>query len=153
MCNLYSATSNRETIRDWAGMLAGNDSTGNMQPMPSEFPDYAAPIVRNQGGVRELVLVRRKMPTPPKYLEGKKTDPGVTNIRNVNSAHWRRWLGAEERMCHPLHKLFRKRGHAGRLAAADLVCLERVAAACVLRGDLTPKWTSVRKLEGRRGHG
>jgi putative SOS response-associated peptidase YedK len=67
--------------------MAENDSTGNMQPMPAVFPDYAAPVVRNQSGGRELALVRWGMPTPPKYLVGKKTDPGVTNIRSVNSSH------------------------------------------------------------------
>ena len=101
MCNLYSVTSNQEAIRDWAGVMTENDNTGNMQPMPSVFPDYAAPIVRNQRGVRELALVRWGMPTPPKYLEGKKTDPGVTIIRNVNSSHWRRWLGVESRCVVP----------------------------------------------------
>ena len=40
------------------------------------------------------------MPTPPQFLKTaagapKKTDPGITNIRNVKSSHWRRWLGVE----------------------------------------------------------
>jgi putative SOS response-associated peptidase YedK len=69
MCNLYSVTSNHEAIRAWAGVMAENDSTGNMQPMPGVFPDYAAPIVRNQGGVRGLALSRWGMPTPPKYVK------------------------------------------------------------------------------------
>jgi len=67
--------------------MAGNDGTGNMPPMPVVFPDYAAPIVRNQPGGRELALVRWGMPTPPNYLVGKKTDPGMTNIHNVILAH------------------------------------------------------------------
>ena len=29
------------------------------------------------------------------------SDPGVTNIRNVNSPHWRRWLGVENRCVVP----------------------------------------------------
>jgi putative SOS response-associated peptidase YedK len=37
------------------------------------------------------------MPTPPKFLEGKKSDPGVTNIRNTASSHRRRWLGVDNR--------------------------------------------------------
>ena len=41
------------------------------------------------------------MPTPPVYLAGKRTDPGVTNIRNVSSHHWRRWLGIEHRCLVP----------------------------------------------------
>jgi putative SOS response-associated peptidase YedK len=66
--------SNQEAIRNWAGVM--NDGTGNMPPMPAVFPDYAAPIVRNQPEGRELALIRWGMPTPPKYLVGKKTDPG-----------------------------------------------------------------------------
>jgi hypothetical protein len=93
LCNLYAITPNQEAIRNWAAAM--NDSTGNMPPMPGVFPDYAAPIVRNQREGRELALVRWGMPTPPKYRVGKKTDPGLPNIRNVNSAHWRRWLGVE----------------------------------------------------------
>jgi putative SOS response-associated peptidase YedK len=27
----------------------------------------------------------------------KNRDPGVTNIRNVNSPHWRRWTGPDSR--------------------------------------------------------
>ncbi len=111
MCNLYAVTSNQEAIRAWAGVMAENDITGNMQPMPGVFPDYAAPIGRNQGVIRELALSRWGMPTPPKYLEGKRTDPGVTNIRNANSAHWRRWLGVESRCVVPFTS-FSERGHA-----------------------------------------
>jgi hypothetical protein len=43
MCDRYSVTSNREAIRACAGVMAENDSTGNMPLLPSIFPDYAAP--------------------------------------------------------------------------------------------------------------
>ena len=99
LCNLYAVMSNQEAIRDWARVM--NDSTGNLPPMSGVFPDYAAPIVRNQPEGRELALVRWGMPTLPKYLVGRKTDPGVTNIRNVNSAHWRLWLGVESQCVVP----------------------------------------------------
>ncbi len=42
-------------------------------------------------------MPRWGMPTPPKFLAGKCTDPSVTNIRNAGSAHWHRWLGVESR--------------------------------------------------------
>jgi hypothetical protein len=29
------------------------------------------------------------MPSPKSVIEGRKSDPGVTNIRNVSSSHWR----------------------------------------------------------------
>jgi hypothetical protein len=66
---------------------------GNLPPLPGIYPDYPAPIVRNSAAGRELAMARWGMPTPPKFLEGRKSDPGVTNIRNPASPHWRGWLG------------------------------------------------------------
>jgi putative SOS response-associated peptidase YedK len=67
------------------------DTTGNLPPLPGVFPDYAAPIVRNASdGVRELVMARWGMPTPYFALKKRKSDPGVTNVRNVASTvSWR----------------------------------------------------------------
>ena len=75
MCNLYSVLTNQEATRNWAGVMAENDSTGNMPPMPAVFPDYAAPIVRNQPEGRELALVRWGMPTPPNILSARRQIP------------------------------------------------------------------------------
>jgi putative SOS response-associated peptidase YedK len=77
------------------------DKTGNLPPMPSVYPNYAAPIVRNGPAGREMAMARWGMPTPPQYLAGKKSDPGVTNIRRVSSPHWRRWLGVASRCVVP----------------------------------------------------
>ena len=41
------------------------------------------------------------MPSPQFALKGKKTDKGVTNVRNTASPHWRRWLGVEHRCVVP----------------------------------------------------
>ena len=147
MCNLYSVTSNQEAIRDWAGVMAENDSTGNMEPMPAVFPDYAAPIVRNQGAVRELALVRWGMPTPPKYLENKRTDPGVTNIRNVNSAHWRRWLGVENRCVVPFTSFSGNEVMPDGSRPPIWFALNETRPLAFFAGIWTPKWTSVRKLK------
>jgi len=78
------------------------DTTGNLPILPGIFPDYAAPIVRNASdGVRELSLARWGMPSPVFALKGRNSDPGVTNVRNVSSPHWRRWLGIESRCVVP----------------------------------------------------
>ena len=77
------------------------DRTGNMPPLPGIFPDYPAPIVRNGAEGRELAYARWGMPSPAFALKGRKTDPGVTNVRNVSSPHWRRWLGPEARCLVP----------------------------------------------------
>ena len=54
------------------------------------LPDYPAPVVRNAGAERELVMMRWGMPPPP-----RAGGPPVTNIRNTSSPHWRGWLKPE----------------------------------------------------------
>ena len=99
MCNLYSLTKGQQAIREFARAMF--DRTGNLPTFPAIFPDYAAPIVRNQSGGRELAMARWGMPSPDFALKGKNCDPGVTNVRNVKSPHWRRWLGIEHRCVAP----------------------------------------------------
>ena len=95
MCNLYSVTKGQQAIREFT--RAVTDKTGNLPPLPGVFPDYAAPIVRNTSGGRELAMARWGMPSPVFALKGRNSDPGVTNVRNTASPHWRRWLGVESR--------------------------------------------------------
>ncbi len=95
LCNLYSVTKGQQAIRELAGAM--RDRTGNLPPLSGIFPDYAAPIVCNQPGGRELTMARWGMPSPVFALKEKKSDPGVTNVRNVKSPHSRRWLGVESR--------------------------------------------------------
>jgi putative SOS response-associated peptidase YedK len=78
-----------------------SDDLGNLPPLSGIFPDYPAPIITARAQGRHLSLARWGMPTPPQFLEGKRTDPGVTNIRNTASPHWRRWLGVEHRCLVP----------------------------------------------------
>jgi hypothetical protein len=75
-----------------------NRYVGNLQPMPGVFPDYPAPVVRNAGAERELVLMRWGMPPPP-----RTGGPPVTNIRNTSSPHWRGWLKPENRCLVPFN--------------------------------------------------
>ena len=95
MCNLYSITTNQEAIRALFRVM--NRYVGNLAPMPGVFPDYPAPVVRNAGTERELVLMRWGMPPPP-----RTGGPPVTNIRNTSSPHWRGWLNPESRCLAPL---------------------------------------------------
>src|ERR1051325_8089466 len=78
MCNLYSITTNQEAIRALFRVM--NRYVGNLPPMPGVFPDYPAPVVRNAGAERELVLMRWGSPPPP-----RTGGPPVTNIRNTSS--------------------------------------------------------------------
>jgi len=81
-------TKGQQAIRELAGAM--HDRTGNLPPLYGIFPDYFAPIVRNQPEGRELMMARWGMPSP-----------AVTNVRNVKSPHWRRWLGIENRCVVP----------------------------------------------------
>jgi hypothetical protein len=94
VCNLYSITKNQAAIRDLFRVV--RDSAGNLPPMPGVFPDYPAPVVRNAGCGRELIMMRWGMPPPP-----RTGGPPVTNIRNTSSPHWRAWLKPESRCLVP----------------------------------------------------
>ena len=67
MCNLYSLSKGQAAIIEMTRAM--RDSTGNMPPLPGIFPDYKAPIVRNQPDGRELVLARWGMPSPVRQTE------------------------------------------------------------------------------------
>lgn len=95
MCNLYRITTSQQAILDFTRAMTGN--IGNMEPSFDVYPDYPAPVVRTgMDGQRELTRARWGMPSPPQYGSAP-----VTNIRNVKSPHWRRWLGVENRCVVP----------------------------------------------------
>ena len=104
MCSLYSLTEGQDAIRRlFGGEGELVDRTGNLPPLSGIFPDTQAPIVRRDGnaGRRELVTGRWGRPSPAFALKGRKTDPGVTNIRNTASPRWRRWPGLAHRCLVP----------------------------------------------------
>lgn len=101
MCNLYSITTNQEAIIRLFRVV--NRYIGNLAPMPGVFPDYSAPVIRNNGEDqgRELVMMRWGMP-PPSRTDGLAWGP-VANIRNTQSPHWRGWLNPENRCLVPFN--------------------------------------------------
>lgn len=144
MCNLYSMTTNQEAIRRLFGVVV--DSTGNMPSQPGVYPDYSAPVVRNSAAGRELAMARWGMPTPPKVLEGKKSDPGVTNIRNPMSPHWRGWLHVESRCLVPFNSFAEPdNGTFGGKAPVWFAFDETRPLACF--AGIWTRWTSVRKVK------
>ena len=68
MCNLYSLSKGQAAIIEMTRAM--RDTTGNMPPLPGIFPDYKAPIVRNQPDGRELSFARWGMPSPGFVLKG-----------------------------------------------------------------------------------
>ena len=145
MCNLYSVTTNQEAIRSLfpAGL---QDRAGNLPPLPAVFPDYSAPVVRNSANGHELVMARWGMPSPKFALKGRKTDPGVTNIRNTGSPHWRRWLGIENRCVVPFTSF--SENEVLPDGSRPPVWFARDGSRPVLFfAGIWTRWTSVRKLK------
>lgn len=101
MCNLYRPRQSVDEIRQVFGkdLL---DSTGNKAWPSLTYPNRQAPIIRHGAdGELEIAQAAWGMPTPPQYLRTER-DPGVTNVRNTRSTHWRRWLGPDCRCLVPL---------------------------------------------------
>lgn len=153
MCNLYSQTKSQDAMRHVFDDMVEEDeelidTSGNLPPMAGIFPDYPAPIIRHgpRGGW-QLAKARWGMPTPQVFLEGKRTDPGVTNIRNVASAHWKRWLGVENRCLVPFTSFSeidsRSRAPRNHPVWFALGTDRPLAFFAGIRTE----WTSVRKLK------
>jgi putative SOS response-associated peptidase YedK len=145
MCNLYSLTKGQQAIREAAGAM--RDATGNLPLFPGVFPDYAAPIVRNApDGVRELSLARWGMPSPLFALKGRNSDPGVTNVRNVASPHWRRWLGVESRCVVPFTSFSENELQPDGSRPPAWFALDESRPLAFFAGIWT-RWKSVRKVK------
>ena len=144
MCNLYSHTKGQQAVREMTGVAF--DRTGNLPLFPGIFPDYAAPIVRNQPAGRELTMARWGMPSPKFALEGKKTDPGITNVRKTTSPHWRRWLGVESRCVVPFTSFSENEKLPDGSRPPVWFALDESRPLACFAGIWT-SWTSVRKLK------
>jgi putative SOS response-associated peptidase YedK len=164
MCNLYSITTNQAAIS--ALFRVVNRYVGNLAPMPGVFPDYTAPIVRNGAEGRELATARWGMPSSSKALmdatkkraeklqaKGKgvdfkellrmEPDGGTTNIRNVKSKHWTRWLGTENRCVVPFNSF----SEFNKAEGGDIwFALDDTRPLACFAGIWT-NWTSVRKVK------
>ncbi|MRX49907.1 SOS response-associated peptidase [Paracoccus sp. S-4012] len=141
ICNLYNQTTTQEAMRSLFRGFAFTDRTGNLEP-GEVYPDRHAPIIRHDGEALELVRARWGMPSPPSVLKTAR-DPGVTNVRNTASPHWRRWLGPVNRCLVPVTSFAEPLG-AGRgnqwFAAAD-------GAPMFFAGIEVRGWKSVRKVK------
>ena len=145
MCNLYSVTKGQQAIREAAAAM--RDLTGNLPLLRGVFPDYAAPIVRNANdGVRELATARWGMPSPVFALKGRNSDPGVTNVRNVASPHWRRWLGVESRCVVPFTSFSENEALPDGSHPPVWFALDDSRPLAFFAGIWT-RWTSVRKVK------
>jgi putative SOS response-associated peptidase YedK len=144
MCNLYSLTKGQQAIRELARAMS--DRTGNLPLLPGIYPDYRAPIVRNQADGRELTMARWGMPSPVSALKGRNADSGVTNIRNVKSPHWRRWLGIEHRCVVPFTSFSENATLPDGKKPPVWFAFDETRPLAFFAG-LWTNWTSVRKVK------
>jgi len=142
MCNLYAMTRTQDELRRLFAPHQLIDNIGNMPALGQIYPDYHAPIIRTIEGARELVMARWGMPTPPQFLLNKKTDRGVTNIRNTKSPHWRRWLGIEHRCLVPVTSFAEPDQNT-----KDNIWFKLPDDQPAFFAGIWATWTSVRKLK------
>ncbi|MES2432997.1 MAG: SOS response-associated peptidase [Pseudomonadota bacterium] len=153
MCNLYSQTKSQDAMRHVFDDIAEDDEvvddvTGNLPPMPGIYPDYPAPIFRHaQNGGWQLSMARWGMPTPPQFLAGKRTDPGVTNIRNLASPHWRSWLGVEHRCLVPFTSFAEPDSRVGPNKGKPVWFALGADRPLAFFAGIRTDWTSTRKLK------
>ncbi len=140
MCNLYSHTRAVDAMRQLFAPDLLDAGGRNLEPQPAIYPDHAAPVVVRRGDDLRLDLARWGLPTPQVYLAGKKTDRGVTNVRNPKSPHWRAWLGPQNRCLVPFDR-FAEPVPGG----SDWFRMTNENPA-FFAGIVVRDWTSVRKL-------
>jgi putative SOS response-associated peptidase YedK len=167
MCNLYAIKRGRAEIAEFTRALF--DRNHNQPPIPGVYPDYSAPVVLDAGdGGREMRDMRWGMPSPRKTLldaaakranklrakggavdfaELLKMEPdkGVTNIRNVVSAHWKPWLGPKNRCLVPFTS-FSEPDHVGGSLTQIWFAFSEERPLAFFAGLWTP-WTCVRKVK------
>ncbi|MBV8685026.1 MAG: SOS response-associated peptidase family protein [Caulobacteraceae bacterium] len=148
---------------------ATSDRNHNQPPLPGVYPDYAAPVVLNgEDGARTMRDMRWGMPSPKNVVldAAKKRanklrakggavdfaellrmepDKGVTNIRNVASAHWRPWLGPKNRCLVPFTS-FSEPDQVGGSLTQIWFAFDDKRPPAVFAGVWTP-WSSVRKVK------
>ncbi len=144
MCNLYSMTSSQDAIIDLVKIW--RDDTGNLPALPGIYPDYPAPVITQTPEGRVMRMMRWGMPSPAFVLKGKKTDKGVTNVRNTTSPHWRRWLGPAHRCVVPFTSFSEYQTKPGQ--RPEPVWFGPTGQQQVLFfAGIWTEWTSVRKLK------
>jgi putative SOS response-associated peptidase YedK len=87
MCNLYSLSKDQKTLRRFFNV--GRDETGNIPPLPGILPHSMAPVVRQDGDERVMLMMRWGFPPPLNY--SRPATP-VINVRNLKTSYWRSWV-------------------------------------------------------------
>lgn len=144
VCNLYSLSKGQAAIRELASVW--DDRTGNLPMLPSIFPDHFAPVIRQTEEGRVMSMLRWGMPSPAFALKNRKTDRGITNVRNTKSPHWRRWLGTEYRCLVPFTSFSENEKLTDGSSQPVWFALAEERPLAFFAGIWT-QWTSVRTLK------
>ncbi len=178
VCNLYSVTTNVEAIRALVRAFEVAEDVGNLPPQTGVFPDFVAPIIRNRDGIRELTKAARwGLPsssralfeaartraqklatkqgrdlTPEEFSDLVKMEPdrGTTNVRNVASQHWKRWLAPEFRCVVPFNSFSEfdnTEAPGGGKKGDTWFAFHADRPLAFFAGIWIPQWTSVRKIK------
>ena len=145
MCNLYSLIRPQSEIG--RAFSVEHDDTGNLPSLPGIFPNTTAPVIRMRDGARALSMMRWGMPSPAFALKGKKVDPGVTNVRNTASPHWRRWLSPAHRCLVPFTSFSENEKAADGSHPPVWFALTEDRPLTCFAGILVEGWQSVRKVK------
>lgn len=176
MCHAYSITTNLDALRRLRFTFEVAYTIGNLAPQTGVYPDMLAPIIRNTpDGLRELVKVRWGMPSssralyqaakarankliqlkgqpisPDEFEEMVRLEPdrGTHNVRNTDSAHWKRWLAPQFRCIVPFTSFaeFSSRiGPDGKKEGNAWFAFDADRPLGFFAGIWAPQWTSVRK--------
>jgi putative SOS response-associated peptidase YedK len=145
MCNLYSMNKTRDEVRILVKAL--RDLTANQPPLPGIYPDYAAPIVRLENGQRVIANARWGLPSPAFALKGRNSDPGITNVRNTASAHWKRWLGPAHRCLVPFTSFAEPETLPDGKKQNAWFAHDESRPIAFFAGIWVPQWKSVRKVK------
>jgi putative SOS response-associated peptidase YedK len=92
-------------------------------------------------------MARWGMPSPQFVLKGRNSDPGVTNVRNTQSPHWRRWLGVENRCAVPFTSFSEPEPMPDGRRPPIWFALDQSRPLAFFAGICTRQWTSIRKVK------
>ena len=94
---------------------------------------------------REACPARWGLPSPEFALRGKAIDRGLTNVRNLQSPHWRRWMNPENRCVVPFTSFSESRIERNGSRTPVWFALGEDRPTGYFVGLHVRRWTSVRK--------
>lgn len=177
MSHAYSMTADATGIRQLLPASLRLEGVGELPRQPGVYPGMVAPILRpgGDGGLR-LSQVWWGMPSPQNViwkrakqradrlierhhhsmspdefedLQKAEPDPGVHNVRNTDSAHWRRWLAPQFRVLVPFNSFAEWSdliGAGGKKHGNTWFALAADRPLGFLAGIMAPDWTSIRRV-------